>query len=100
MSRDLRRPGDSARARGAGIDTAAAAKGSVADQVQFALAWLKNRSTRATLEGMARYAIPSHDAYGVAMKDIKTLGRTLGRSQPLAIALWATGVYEARMLAS
>jgi 3-methyladenine DNA glycosylase AlkD len=72
----------------------------VDDQVQFALAWLKRRSTRATLEGMARYAIPSDHAYGVAMKDIKALGKTLGRSQPLAVALWATGVYEARMLAS
>jgi 3-methyladenine DNA glycosylase AlkD len=49
---------------------------------------------------MARYAIPSDHAYGVAMKDIKALGKTLGRSQPLAVALWATGVYEARMLAS
>ena len=49
---------------------------------------------------MARYAIPSDHAYGVAMKDIKALGKTLGRNQPLAVALWATGVYEARMLAS
>jgi 3-methyladenine DNA glycosylase AlkD len=79
---------------------AAPATRSVDDQVQFALAWLKKRSTRATLDGMARYAIPSDHAYGVAMRDIKALGQTLGRSQPLAVALWATGVYEARMLAS
>ena len=75
-------------------------KSSVQDQVEFALTWLRRHSTKATLEGMARYAIPSGDAYGVAMKDIKTLGATLGRNQPLAAALWATGVYEARMLAS
>ena len=49
---------------------------------------------------MARYAIPSDHAYGVAMKDIKALGKTLGRNQALAVALWDTGVYEARMLAS
>ena len=49
---------------------------------------------------MARYAIPSDHAYGVAMKDIKALGKTLGRNQALASALWDTGVYEARMLAS
>jgi len=72
----------------------------LAEQVEFALAWLKRHSTRATLEGMARYSIPSDHAYGVAMKDIKALGKTLGRNQPLAVALWATGVYEARMLAS
>ena len=77
-----------------------ASKGSVQDQVDFALRWLKRYSTKATLDGMVRYSIPSHHAYGVAMKDIKALGAILGRNQPLAVALWATGVYEARMLAS
>lgn len=76
------------------------AKRSVDDQVQFALAWLKRHRSKATLEAMARYAIPSDRAYGVAMKDIKALGKTLGRSQPLAVALWDTEIYEARMLAS
>jgi len=78
----------------------ATSKPFLAEQVAFALTWLKRHSTRATLEGMARYSIPSDHAYGVAMKDIKALGKTLGRSQPLAVALWATGVYEARMLVS
>lgn len=73
---------------------------SLEDQVQSALAWLKSHSTKATREGMARYAIPSDHAYGVAMKDIKALGARLGRNHPLALALWSTGVYEARMLAS
>ena len=77
-----------------------ASKRSVQDQVEFALAWLKRHRTKATLEGMARYAIPADHAYGVAMRDIKALGTILGRDQPLAIALWATGVYEARMLTS
>jgi 3-methyladenine DNA glycosylase AlkD len=49
---------------------------------------------------MARYAIPSDKAIGVAMRDIKALGKTLGRNHDLAAALWDTGVYEARMLAS
>lgn len=49
---------------------------------------------------MARYAIPSDNALGVAMRDIKVLGKQLGRNQELAAALWDTGVYEARMLAS
>jgi 3-methyladenine DNA glycosylase AlkD len=68
--------------------------------VQAALKWLKGRSTKATLDGMARYAIPSENALGVAMKDIKALGTKLGRDQELAAALWETGVYEARMLCS
>ena len=69
-------------------------------QVESALKWLKSRSTKATRDGMARYAIPAEHAYGVAMKDIKSFGKTLGRNQALASALWDTGVYEARMLAS
>ena len=72
----------------------------IEDQVQSALAWLKSHATKATLDGMARYAIPSDHAYGVAMKDIKALGKQLGRNHALALALWDTGVYEARMLTS
>jgi 3-methyladenine DNA glycosylase AlkD len=88
------------RAPGRERETPRASKRSVDDQVAFALTWLKRHSSRTTLEGMARYSIPSDHAYGVAMKDIKALGVMLGRNQPLAAALWATGVYEARMLAS
>jgi 3-methyladenine DNA glycosylase AlkD len=70
------------------------------DQVKAALAWLKKHSKRSTRERMSRYAIPSDNAYGVAMKDIKSLGKQLGLSNDLAIVLWDTGVYEARMLVS
>ena len=49
---------------------------------------------------LARYAIPSDHALGVAMKDIKALGKALGRNHELAAALWDTGIYEARMLTS
>jgi 3-methyladenine DNA glycosylase AlkD len=85
---------------GAKTPRAAAAVPAVDDRVQAALDWLKGRATKATLDGMARYAIPSENAYGVPMRDIKALGKELGHDQPLAVALWATGVYEARMLAS
>ena len=68
--------------------------------MQSALKWLKRHSTRATLDGMARYAIPSDNAFGVPMKDMKALGKKLGRNHDLAKALWETGVYEARMVCS
>lgn len=86
-----------ARAAAAGDRTA---KQPLEDRVRSALAWLKSHATKASLDGMARYGIPSDRAYGVAMRDIKTLGKTLGTDHALAVALWATGVYEARMLAS
>jgi 3-methyladenine DNA glycosylase AlkD len=68
--------------------------------VQSALKWLRSHSTKVNLAGMERYAIPSDNALGVAMRDIKALGTRLGRNQKLAVALWQTGVYEARMLSS
>ena len=100
MTHDVRKANDGRKPRGRGPETPNAAKPSLHDQVQLALTWLKHHSSKATREGMARYSIPSDHAYGVAMKDIKALGTMLGRNQPLAVALWATGVYEARMLAS
>src|SRR6266404_5709753 len=77
-----------------------ATKESLEAEVQSALKWLKSHSTKATLDGMARYAIPSDKAFGVAYRDIKVLAKRLGRNHELAAALWGTGVYEARMVAS
>jgi 3-methyladenine DNA glycosylase AlkD len=74
--------------------------GEFEEDVRPALAWLKSHATKATLDGMARYTIPSDHALGVAMRDIKALGKEIGRNHGLALALWETGVYEARMLAS
>ena len=70
------------------------------DEVQSALTWLKRHSSKKTREGMARYAIPSDNALGVTMANMKVLAKRLGRNHELAAALWDTGVYEARMLAS
>ena len=69
-------------------------------EVEEALTWLKRHATRRTLDGMARYAIPSDKAFGVSMADMKVLAKRLGRSHELAAALWDTAWYEARMLAS
>jgi 3-methyladenine DNA glycosylase AlkD len=67
-------------------------------RVATALSWLKKHSSKAARDGMSRYAIPNENALGVRMGDIQKLGRQLGRDHALALALWKTGVYEARML--
>lgn len=72
----------------------------LAAELQAALTLLKSHSSRKTLASMARYAIPSDNALGVSMTDLKLLAKHLGRNHDLAEALWRTGVYEARMLAS
>jgi 3-methyladenine DNA glycosylase AlkD len=61
---------------------------------------LKKRASTKTKDGMARYGIPSAKAFGVPVGQIRALGKSLGRSHALAQALWKTGYYEARMLAT
>lgn len=65
-----------------------------------ALAWLEKHASRAVRDGMARYAIPDDHALGVKMGDIQKLARLMGRSHALALELWETGVYEARLLSA
>lgn len=76
------------------------ARPSIDKEVEAALDGLRKHATRATRDGMARYAIPSDHAFGVAMRDIKALGKQIGHRHDLALALWDTGWYEARMLTS
>jgi 3-methyladenine DNA glycosylase AlkD len=71
-----------------------------AHDVKSVLAWLKEHSTKATRDGMARYGIPSSNALGVTVANIRLLAKRIGRDHDLAAALWDSGVYEARMLTS
>jgi len=49
---------------------------------------------------MARYGIVADKVFGVSMSTMQNLARELGRDYKLSEALWKTGWYEARMLAS
>jgi 3-methyladenine DNA glycosylase AlkD len=62
------------------------------------VAALKRLATKTTRDGMARYAIPNDKAFGVLMSDIQKLAKQVGRNHELALALWETGWYEARMI--
>ncbi len=72
----------------------------VSAQVKAAVAELKRLGTKKTRDGMARYAIPSDNAFGVPVGKIRDLGKQLGHNHDLAEGLWQTGWYEARMLAA
>jgi 3-methyladenine DNA glycosylase AlkD len=72
----------------------------ISADVQSALDWLKRHASRATRDGLARYAIPAERALGVSMRDIQALANELGRHHDLAIGLWAAGFHEARLLAA
>lgn len=68
--------------------------------VRSALVWLKDHSSQKVRDGMTRYGLPNDKALGVGVGEIQKYGKQLGKNQALAEALWATGVYEARLLAS
>lgn len=51
------------------------------------------------IEGMARYNIRPAKVFGVPQPVIQQLARKIGRNPSLGVALWDTGVHEARLLA-
>ena len=61
---------------------------------------LKKLSTRKDFDNLQRFGITAAKAIGVSMANIQRVAKPLGRSHALADALWKTGWYEARMLAS
>ena len=65
-----------------------------------AVAWLRARGNAKFREGLARYGLPTENAFGVSVATIKQYAQTLGRDHGLAMALWETGWTDARMLAA
>jgi len=50
--------------------------------------------------GMARFGISSEGTLGLSIPFVRSLAKRAGRDHELALALWATGIHEARILAS
>ena len=76
------------------------AKPSSGKDADTVIAELKRLGTKKTRDGMARYGLPSDKAFGVPVGTMQKLAKRLGRSHELALALWETGWFEARMLAA
>ena len=73
---------------------------STKQQADDIIATLKRRGTKTVRDGMARYAIPSDKAFGVPVGAMTQLAKSLGRNHDVALALWGSGWYEARMIAA
>lgn len=78
---------------------AATGAGAVPDAPAI-VAWLERQGTQATRDGMARYGLSAEKAFGVTVGALQKEAKRLGRSHELALALWETSWYEARMLAA
>ena len=70
------------------------------DEVREVVSRLRKLSSKSVREGMRRFGIPNDNAFGVSVGKIQKLGKELGRNHKLALDLWETGFYEARMLAA
>ena len=68
--------------------------------VNDVLKQLKAKSTAHDLANLEKFGIAASKPMGVSMKNIQVVARSVGRDHALAEALWKTGWYEARMLAS
>lgn len=71
-----------------------------AARLAFALAWLEAKGTQRDLANLARFGITATDPFGVSMANMRVLAKQLGPDHALAAALWESGRYEARMLAT
>ena len=67
-------------------------------RVASTLEWLERRGTKANRDGMARYGLVAPKVFGVSVGNVQTLAKQIGRDHDLALALWDTDWYEARLL--
>jgi 3-methyladenine DNA glycosylase AlkD len=70
------------------------------NEVHAVIAGLKRQGSKAGRDAMARYAIRSDKAFGVSVGALRREAKRLGRDHDLAAALWESGWYEARVLAT
>jgi 3-methyladenine DNA glycosylase AlkD len=68
--------------------------------VDDVLAHLQAKASPANVAGMARFGIVGEHRLGVAVPDLRRIAKVAGRDHPLALALWQTGIPEARIIAS
>jgi 3-methyladenine DNA glycosylase AlkD len=69
-------------------------------QVAEVIERLRAMGSERNREGMARYGIVAEAALGIPVTELRKVGREIGRDHAMALALWDTGIYEARILAS
>lgn len=64
------------------------------------IANLKLYANAQAVQGMARLGIRPTQALGIPIPTLRKMAKESGRDQALAVALWDSGIHEARILAS
>src|SRR5262245_38675562 len=68
--------------------------------VEDVLAELHAKASPANVAGMARFGIVGAQRLGVSMPELRRIAKAAGRDHQLALALWRTGIPEARIVAA
>ncbi|MFL5327871.1 MAG: DNA alkylation repair protein [Gemmataceae bacterium] len=68
--------------------------------VESVVASLKRLGSQKVRDGLARFGLPSENAFGISMGEIQKLAKQIGKNHALAIQLWESEHYEARLLAA
>jgi 3-methyladenine DNA glycosylase AlkD len=66
---------------------------------QACLSHLRRLGSRKNVEGMARFGTVAKNVLGVPKPAMNQLAKRIGRDHDLALALWKSGVHDARILA-
>ena len=73
--------------------------GTTMDRLTEALALLQQQARPDELAGMARFGINPDHRLGLSVPAMRRIAKTLGRDHGLALALWSTGIPDARIVA-
>jgi 3-methyladenine DNA glycosylase AlkD len=69
-------------------------------QVDDILSQLKALANPEAVAGMARFGINPEHTYGISIPTLRQMAKKIGKHHELAQQLWASGIHEARILAS
>jgi len=61
---------------------------------------LKSLANPKNVEGMARFGIDTRTALGISIYTLRDIAKEIPKNHELALKLWASGIHEARHLAS
>jgi 3-methyladenine DNA glycosylase AlkD len=69
-------------------------------QAEEVLGELRARANPEAAQGMARFGISGQEVLGIKIPVLRQMSKVIGKNHPLALAVWDSGVHEARILAA
>jgi 3-methyladenine DNA glycosylase AlkD len=68
--------------------------------IESLLTELRSLANAENVAGMARFGIIGNNLLGISVDQLRTIAKRIGRNHAMACGLWASGLFEARILAA